>query len=68
MALVTSELLAEQLALGSSASDCSDRFIYNNWTGTLFYDQDGSAYNSTQIQIATLDSGLALSNNDVLVI
>ena len=66
--LVAGALLAEQFTIGSSAGDSSDRFIYNNLTGALFYDQDGSANNFTQVQIATLDSGLALSNNDVLVI
>ena len=54
--------------MDSSASDSSDPFIYNNLTGALFYDQDGSANNFTQVQIATLDSGLALSSNNIVVI
>ena len=66
--LIAGELLAEQFTIGSSAGDSRDRFIYNNLTGALFYDQDGSMNNFTQIQIASLDSGLAISNNDILVV
>jgi Ca2+-binding RTX toxin-like protein len=53
----------------SSAQDSSDRIIYNNWTGGLFFDRDGIGGFSS-VKFAQLDSGLAasLSNFDFLVV
>ncbi|HEY9632977.1 MAG TPA: calcium-binding protein, partial [Coleofasciculaceae cyanobacterium] len=55
-----------QFTLGSSASDSSDRFIYNQNTGGLFFDADGTG-SSGQIQIAQLSTGLAMTNANIVV-
>lgn len=55
-----------QFTIGSSAQDVSDRFIYNNKTGSLFFDVDGND-ESKQIMIANLSTNLNLTNNDIFV-
>jgi serralysin len=55
-----------QFTLGSSASDSSDRFIYNQNTGALFFDIDGTG-SSRQNQIAQLSTGLAMTNQNIVV-
>lgn len=55
-----------QFMIGSSASDSSDRFIYNSSTGGLFFDVDGTG-SSQQIQIAQLQTGLNMTNNNIVV-
>ena len=59
-------ITAAQFQLGSAALDASDRFIYNQTTGGLFFDADGNG-GAAQIQIATLSTGLALTHNDIFV-
>ena len=49
------------------ASDASDRIIYENDTGKLFYDADGTGA-IAGVQFATLTAGLALTAADFLVI
>jgi len=56
----------EQFTLGISATTESNRFIYDTDTGNLFFDIDGTG-DSQQVQIATLSSGLALSNTDIFI-
>ncbi|MEH2203110.1 MAG: trypsin-like serine protease [Nostoc sp.] len=60
-------LQATQFFIGSLAEDSSDRFIYNNNTGGLFFDADGTGA-SGQIQVAQLGMGLAMTNTDIFVI
>lgn len=60
--LATGTLAADAFRVGTTAADASDRIIYNGDTGTLFFDQDGSG--AAKVQFATLDSGLAMSNQD----
>lgn len=60
-------LQATQFFIGSLAQDSSDRFIYNNNTGGLFFDADGIG-SSGQIQVAQLAIGLAMTNTDIFVI
>jgi Ca2+-binding RTX toxin-like protein len=55
-----------QFTLGSSASDSSDRFIYNQSTGALFFDADGTGL-SKQTQIAQLSTGLGMTNHNIIV-
>lgn len=55
-----------QFTLGSSASDSSGRFIYNQSTGALFFDADGTGL-SKQIQIAQLSTGLGMTNQNIIV-
>ncbi|HEY9646574.1 MAG TPA: hypothetical protein V6C88_09405 [Chroococcidiopsis sp.] len=49
--------------IGARAADGSDRFIYNQNTGALFFDADGSG-GGAQIQIATLSTNLNLSSGN----
>jgi predicted outer membrane repeat protein len=55
----------EQFALGSSASDSSTRFIYDQNTGSLFFDADGTG-SRDQIQIAQLQPGLSMTNENIV--
>ncbi|MBD2495351.1 S8 family serine peptidase [Nostoc sp. FACHB-280] len=59
-------IAASQFIIGTAATTASQRFIYNNTTGGLFFDQDGSGA-IAKVQIATLNTGLALTNADIFV-
>ena len=60
-------LSAGAFVIGTAASDAANRIVYNSDTGALFYDSDGSAQGES-VQIATLATGLLLTNNDFLII
>lgn len=60
-------LSADQFMVGSSASDSSDRFIYNDLKGELWFDVDGTGA-AAQVQLATLATGLNLTHEDILII
>jgi hypothetical protein len=60
-------LSADQFRLGSSATTADHRFFYNANNGGLFFDVDGNEVNSA-VRIATLGTGLALTNADLFVI
>ena len=60
-------ITAAQFTIGSAAVDASDRFIYSQNTGGLFFDSDGTGA-TTQVQLATLSTGLALTNADIFVV
>ncbi len=63
-------LAAAAFFVGAGAGDASDRIIYDNTTGNVFYDADGTG-GTTQVQIAHLDAGLltsGISNLDFQVI
>jgi Ca2+-binding RTX toxin-like protein len=62
-----SSLSVDQFVLGSAATDSSDRFIYNDANGELFFDVDGNG-STAQVQLATLNSGLTLTNEDIFVV
>lgn len=66
-ALADGALSSAAFRIGTSAGDASDRVIYNPTTGALYYDANGDAAGSV-FRIATLSTGLALTNNDFLVI
>jgi serralysin len=60
-------LLAEsQFWLGSAATTTDHRFIYDSSTGGLFFDIDGAG-ESAQVQLASLSTGLTLTNSSILV-
>ncbi|MBN3949518.1 MAG: calcium-binding protein [Nostoc sp. NMS7] len=59
---------ASQFVIGTSATTSNQRFIYNNTTGGLFFDQDGSASGFTQVKFAQLSAGLSLTENNFLVV
>ncbi len=61
-------LSASQFNIGVSATTNTERFIYNDVTGALFFDQDGSAIAFTQVQFAQLSAGLSLSKNNFVVV
>jgi Ca2+-binding RTX toxin-like protein len=50
------------------AHDGSDRIIYQQTTGALFYDADGTGLIAPTIKFAQLAPGLAMTSADVLVI
>jgi Ca2+-binding RTX toxin-like protein len=52
---------------GAKAHDGDDRIIYDNKTGALFYDQDGTGAKAA-IQIATLSKNLAMTHKDFFVV
>ena len=60
-------ITSAQLVIGTTATNKSHRFIYNSTSGALFFDQDGINTVSAPVQIATLSTGLALTNNDIFV-
>ncbi|MDZ7991529.1 MAG: trypsin-like serine protease [Nostoc sp. EfeVER01] len=60
-------LQATQFFIGSVAQNSSDRFIYDNNTGGLFFDADGTGL-SGQIEVAQLGMGLAMTNANIFVI
>jgi serralysin len=65
--VTTGTLSAAAFRIGAAAGDAGDRFIYNSATGALFNDSNGNTGGGC-VQIATLSTGLALTNNDFLII
>ena len=61
-------LKTSQFRIGASATTSTQRFIYNDVTGALFFDQDGSANTFTQVQFAQLSAGLSLTKNNFVVV
>jgi Ca2+-binding RTX toxin-like protein len=59
-------IAANKFLLGTAATTSSQRFIYDKGNGSLFFDQDGIGA-IAKIQIATLNTGLSLSNADIFV-
>jgi Ca2+-binding RTX toxin-like protein len=60
-------LASGSFRVGSAAADSDDIIIYNSATGSLIYDSNGNVAGGA-IQIATLATGLALTNNDFLIV
>jgi serralysin len=60
-------LNAAHFYIGAEAHDDDDRIIYDNGTGQLYYDPDGSGA-QPQMQFAQLDAGLALSAQHFVII
>jgi Ca2+-binding RTX toxin-like protein len=66
--LVTAGALnSAYLRIGSAALDANDYLVYNNVTGALSYDADGSG-SAAAIQFAVLPVGLSLTSADFFVI
>jgi serralysin len=53
--------------IGTSATDGTDRIIYDDQTGALYFDADGSGGSSAQVQFATLLGNPDLTRFDLLV-
>ncbi|HEY8380993.1 MAG TPA: calcium-binding protein [Microvirga sp.] len=60
-------LKKDMFAIGTEAADASDRVIYDNKSGKLFYDADG-ADGRAQVLIAQLSRGLKMTEKDFFVI
>ena len=63
----TGTLAFDQFVIGVQALDTNDFIIYNNVTGSLLYDADGSGVGFA-VQIAAISVGLAMTNADIVVI
>ncbi|MEH2178104.1 beta strand repeat-containing protein [Nostoc sp.] len=66
--LSTFSLKAGQFTIGTSATTSSQRFIYDNITGALYFDLDGSANTFTQVKFAQLSAGLSLTEKNFVVV
>ncbi|MGM3308305.1 hypothetical protein ACSQ6I_20400 [Anabaena sp. WFMT] len=66
--LTVSPLDPNQFTIGSSATTGEQRFIYNNSTGALFFDQDGNGTAFVQTQFAQLSTALSLSAANFIVL
>ena len=66
--LSTGSLQTSQFTIGTSATAIAQRFIYDDSTGGLFFDQDGSESGFTQVKFAQLSTGLSLTNNNFVVV
>ncbi|MBW4661701.1 MAG: DUF4347 domain-containing protein [Drouetiella hepatica Uher 2000/2452] len=64
---VGASLTQRQFRLGAKAMDKSDRFIYNQSTGALFYDADGIGKESKQFKLAELSKGLAVTHQNIVI-
>ncbi|MBM6584246.1 hypothetical protein ILT44_29040 [Microvirga sp. BT689] len=60
-------LKAKAFWSGSAAHDQDDRVIYNNETGYLYYDPDGTG-GASQKMIAKLSKGLAVTHKDFFIV
>ncbi|WP_152046165.1 M10 family metallopeptidase [Aureimonas psammosilenae] len=66
-ALLPGKLSAAEFTIGKSAANASQHIVYDNQTGSLFYDADGSG-SASQTLFAKLSAGLALGAGDFLVV
>lgn len=66
--LVVGTLSAGALCLGSNFTNSSQRFLYRNTTGELYFDRDGIGPSFATTKIATLNIGLALTNSDFQIV
>jgi Ca2+-binding RTX toxin-like protein len=63
----TGALAAAKFHVGAGAADASDRIVYNQTTGAMFYDADGNGAGA-QILFAQFDAGTVINLNDLWVI
>jgi serralysin len=60
-------LAGSQFVIGPAASDANHRIIYDDLTGAVYYDSDGTGATAA-IQFAAVSTGLALANFDFFVV
>ncbi len=58
---------AARFVVGANATDTADRIVYDQATGKLFFDADGSG-GGAKIQFAVLNAGTVLTHSDFFVI
>jgi len=63
----TGRLASSAFHVGAAATDTADRIVYNDGTGRLYYDADGSGAGA-QVLIATLTGVPPLTSADIFVI
>ena len=56
-----------QFVIGAAAQDADDRIVYDDTTGALLFDSDGVG-GAAAVQFAVVNTGLALTNLDFLVV
>ncbi|MEH2043116.1 beta strand repeat-containing protein [Nostoc sp.] len=61
-------LKPSQFTLGTSATTSDQRFIYDNITGALYFDPDGSASAVTQVKFAQFLGGVTLTEKNFVVV
>jgi hypothetical protein len=61
------QLAGDAFATGSTAADASDRIVYDDATGALWFDSDGAGV-AAAIRLATLAPGLGLAASDFTII
>ncbi|MDZ8030678.1 calcium-binding protein [Nostoc sp. DedSLP04] len=66
--LLIGSLSDAQFTIGTSATTSNQRFIYDNSTGGLYFDQDGSAAEFTQVKFAQLSAGLSLAEKNFVLV
>jgi Ca2+-binding RTX toxin-like protein len=66
-ALADGALAADAFHVGATAADADDRIVYNSANGALSYDADGSGAMAA-VQFAQVTAGLALSQNDFVIV
>lgn len=65
--LAVGTLASSAFYAGSAAHDSTDRIIYNQTTGALYFDADGTGSTAAK-QFAQLSPGLAVSNADFAIV
>src|SRR5262245_5138185 len=63
----TGALSVDNFVIGSHAENANEFIIYDQTTGGLFYDADGSGPGA-QVKFGTLSAGLAMTHSDFLVV
>ncbi|MEH2222219.1 beta strand repeat-containing protein [Nostoc sp.] len=66
--LSTPSLQTNQFTIGTSATTSNQRFIYDDITGALYFDLDGSASTFTQVKFAQLSGGVTLTEKNFVLV
>ena len=60
-------MAADAFHIGAAAADAEDRIIYNQATGALSYDANGTGAGGL-VKFAQLTAGLGLTNADFVIV
>ncbi|MFZ9198793.1 MAG: calcium-binding protein [Paracoccaceae bacterium] len=63
----TGQLRTSSFVLGTAATDLADRFIYQQSTGNLWYDRDGSGA-AAKVLVAELADGTRITTADIFIL